>query len=109
MIEVIGVKKYYGTTATGLENESVAISKGEIVGILGENGSGKTTLLKAIMGLCELNEGKVLIEGKPVKNVWQNGIHNLRGKLFPWMKPLEYGEFLSNTVPGFDMDKYTRF
>lgn len=36
MIEVIGVKKYYGTTATGLENESVAISKGEIVGILGK-------------------------------------------------------------------------
>ena len=110
MIEVIGVKKYYGTTATGLENESVAISKGEIVGILGENGSGKTTLLKAIMGLCELNEGKVLIEGKPVKKMYgKMAFITCEGSFFPWMKPLEYGEFLSNTVPGFDMDKYTRF
>ncbi|NLM11949.1 MAG: ABC transporter ATP-binding protein [Clostridiaceae bacterium] len=109
MIEVIEVRKYYGSSATGLEKESLTINKGEIVGIIGENGSGKTTLLKAIMGLCELNEGKVLIEGKPVEEMYGKMAYiTCEGSYFPSMKPLEYGEFLLNTVPGFDMERYIK-
>jgi len=109
MIEVIGVKKYYGSSHTGLEKETLTINKGEIVGIIGENGSGKTTLLKAIMGLCELNEGKVLIEGKPVHQMYGKMSYiTCEGSFFPSMKPLEYGEFLSNMLPGFDMERYIK-
>lgn len=109
MIEVIGVKKYYGSSGTGLVKETITINKGEIVGIIGENGSGKTTLLKAIMGLCELNEGKVLIEGKPVHKMYDKMSYiTCEGSYFPSMKPLEYGEFFSNMVPGFDMERYIK-
>lgn len=107
MIELKGVKKYYGRACIGLMKESVVIKKGEAVGILGENGSGKTTMLKAVMGLLELNEGEVLIEGKPaVKMHGKMAFITEEGSFFPNMKPLEYGEFLSNYVPGFDMKRY---
>lgn len=109
MIEVLGAKKYYGTSFTGLENVTFKIDKGEITGIVGGNGSGKTTLLKAIMGLCELNEGRVLIEGKPVNEMYHKlSFITCEGSYFPSMKPLEYGEFLSVMFPGFDMKRYIK-
>jgi ABC-2 type transport system ATP-binding protein len=109
MIELKGVKKYYGRNATGLMKESAVINTGEVVGILGENGSGKTTLLKAIMGLCELTEGEILIDGKPVHCMYDRmAFITEEGSYFPNMKPLEYGEFLSALVPGFDMERYRK-
>jgi ABC-2 type transport system ATP-binding protein len=109
MIELRGVKKYYGRNSTGLMKESVVINTGEVVGILGENGSGKTTLLKAIMGLCELTEGEILIDGKPVHRMYDRlAFITEEGSFFPDMKPLEYGEFLSEFVPGFDMERYRK-
>ena len=44
------VSKSYGETPA-LENVSLDIPAGKIVGLLGPNGSGKTTLIKLINGL----------------------------------------------------------
>jgi ABC-type polysaccharide/polyol phosphate transport system ATPase subunit len=43
---------------------SIEISKGEIVGIIGPNGAGKTTLLKMIAGLLAVDQGSIYIKGK---------------------------------------------
>ena len=108
MIELRGVKNTMEETLR-LMKESVVINTGEVVGILGENGSGKTTLLKAIMGLCELTEGEILIDGKPVHRMYDRlAFITEEGSFFPDMKPLEYGEFLSEFVPGFDMERYRK-
>lgn len=49
MIELSHVtKKYVGKQA--LCDVSLALPRGEIVGLLGENGAGKTTLMKCILG-----------------------------------------------------------
>lgn len=109
MIELKEVKKYYGTSGLGLENESVTIREGEVIGILGENGSGKTTMLKAIMGLCELTRGEILIEGKPVSKVYDKmSFITEEGSYFPGMTPLEYGTFLQSFIAGFDMARYRK-
>ncbi len=47
-----------------LRNIDLEIEQGAIVGIIGESGAGKTTLLKAISGLLDVAEGKVLFDGK---------------------------------------------
>ncbi len=47
---------------------SLSINKGEIIGILGENGAGKTTLIKMMVGLLHPSSGSVLIDGY---NPWQ--------------------------------------
>jgi len=107
MIEIKNATKYYGRKELGLYMVSARINKGEVVGILGQNGSGKTTLLKAIMGLTELNEGKILIEGKPPTQMYHKmAFITEEGSYFPWMTPYEYGAFLSDFIPGFNLKLY---
>ncbi|WP_458110092.1 ABC transporter ATP-binding protein [Bacillus zhangzhouensis] len=46
-----------------LQDISMEIGQGEIVGLLGPNGSGKTTLIKLIVGLMKKNNGRIMING----------------------------------------------
>lgn len=54
-------RKYEDFTA--LEDISLSIQDGEIVGILGENGAGKTTLIKLMVGLIHPTSGSIEING----------------------------------------------
>ena len=47
-----------------LDNFSLTIGKGEVLGILGKNGAGKSTLLKIITGVVTPTSGNVEIKGK---------------------------------------------
>ncbi len=55
-------KKYKETLA--IDDLSLEIENGKVVGLLGPNGSGKSTLLKLIVGLLKKDSGKILIDGK---------------------------------------------
>jgi len=57
-------KRYNGLTA--VDDLSLEIYQGEVFGLLGPNGAGKTTSISMICGLLEPDDGKVLIQGKPV-------------------------------------------
>ena len=47
-----------------MDNLSLEIKKGEVLGILGKNGAGKSTLLKMITGVVSPTSGKIEVEGK---------------------------------------------
>ena len=47
-----------------LEDISLEIKKGEIIGIMGANGSGKSTLLRIIAGIYAPDEGSVNVQGR---------------------------------------------
>ena len=55
------VSKFYGASPA-LQNVSLEIPAGKIVGLLGPNGSGKTTLIKLINGLLPPEQGHILID-----------------------------------------------
>ncbi len=55
---------YAGASAPALRTVSIAISTGELVGIVGPNASGKTTLLRLLLGLISPDEGEVLAFGR---------------------------------------------
>lgn len=55
-------KSFAGKKA--LDQVSLTVEPGKIVGLLGPNGSGKTTLLKLINGLLTASEGEILVDGK---------------------------------------------
>lgn len=59
------VSKSFGNK-TVLKDINLEIGPGKIVGLLGKNGVGKTTLIKAINGLLTLDEGEILVAGRPV-------------------------------------------
>ena len=66
-VEIVGLTRRYGSRR-GIENVSLLINEGEIVGLLGPNGCGKTTLIKLVMGLLQPDEGSVSILGlKPTE------------------------------------------
>lgn len=47
-----------------LDNVSLSLRKGEILGLLGRNGSGKTTLMRLIAGIYPSDTGEILIGGR---------------------------------------------
>ncbi len=57
-------KKFGGLTA--VDNVSVNIFPGEVVGLVGDNGAGKSTLIKMVSGVYQPNDGKIVFEGKDV-------------------------------------------
>ena len=56
----------YGASEPILKGASVRVGLGEIVTIIGPNGAGKSTLLKAIAGLLEAREGRILFHDADV-------------------------------------------
>ncbi len=52
---------------TALDNISLSVEKGEVVGILGTNGSGKSTLLKIISGALLPTSGRVWVDRRKVQ------------------------------------------
>jgi len=64
-VETKGLSRYFkGVVA--LNDVSVTISPGEVVGLVGDNGAGKSTLVKILSGDLEPSSGQVLIEGEEV-------------------------------------------
>jgi iron complex transport system ATP-binding protein len=49
-----------------LEAVSCQVQPSELVAVVGPNGSGKTTLIRALLGLVPLEQGSVLVDGRPV-------------------------------------------
>lgn len=57
-----------------VENVSLNVSEGEILGLLGPNGAGKSTTIKMILGLVKPNTGDVSINGFDIKKNRVEGI-----------------------------------
>jgi ABC-2 type transport system ATP-binding protein len=62
--EFRSVTKTYGDTAA-VENLTVDIGAGRIVGLLGRNGAGKTTSLRVLLGLATATSGQATVFGTP--------------------------------------------
>jgi energy-coupling factor transport system ATP-binding protein len=65
---------------TAIEDISVEIQKGEMVGIIGHTGSGKSTFVQHLNGLLKPSSGTVLIDGQ---NIWDKATNrrNIRFKV----------------------------
>ncbi len=56
-------KRFPGVLAN--DGISIAVDRGEVLGLLGENGAGKSTLMNILAGLYRPDSGEVLIDGTP--------------------------------------------
>ena len=66
-LETIEISKSYGGRRV-VDDVSVHVGRGEIVGLLGPNGAGKTTSFYMVVGLISPDSGQVLLDGKDLTN-----------------------------------------
>ena len=65
IIDVKNLKKTYGNK-TVVEDVSLTLKQGEVVGLLGPNGAGKTTTFYMIVGLVKVTDGKIYLDGHDI-------------------------------------------
>ena len=88
-----GLQKSYGSRRV-VQDVSLSVQKGEVVGLLGPNGAGKTTSFYMIVGLVRADAGEISIDGQPVEHM---PIH-LRARLGLSYLPQEASIFRKLTV-----------
>lgn len=73
---------YHGTQI--LQDVTLALDAGEILGVVGESGSGKSTLIKAVIGLLgdngHIDHGRLDFDGVDLVRINQKELRKLRGK-----------------------------
>lgn len=88
MIEIRNVSKQF-FSLRALDNVTLQIPKGEVVGLLGPNGAGKTTLFKLIAGLLHPDNGQI----RPMNGRWPAIGYKTDRLLFP--NRLRISEYLA--------------
>jgi len=66
LLEMRGITKRFGHVVAN-DDISLALGRGEVLGLLGENGAGKSTLMKILFGLYAADAGEVRVGGRPVR------------------------------------------
>jgi len=95
LLEVSHVSQSYrkGSGEEGppvLDDVSLSLKEGEIVGLLGRSGSGKSSLLRIISGLARPTSGKVDFQGQPVSGPVEGVAMVFQSfALYPWLSVLD--------------------
>ena len=113
MLEIEGLSCRYGKVNAILEL-SLRVDEGELVSLIGANGAGKTTTLKAISGILNPVEGRIIFDGKDItraspRTILASGVaHCPEGRhVFPYMtvqENLDMGFYLRRDSAGIAQD-----
>jgi lipopolysaccharide export system ATP-binding protein len=64
-LAIVSIAKAYDKRQV-LQDVSLEVARGEVVGLLGPNGAGKTTCFYSVMGLVKPDAGRILLDGNDV-------------------------------------------
>ena len=97
-IEIANLTKTYGKVVA-LNNVSLEVSAGEILGLLGPNGAGKSTLMKIVVGILRPTTGYVKVGGSDVAKEPEAAKRNVgylpeNPSLYPGLTVSEFLRFL---------------
>ena len=108
ILECCALSKRFGAVQA-LDEVSLTIEPGRVVGLLGPNGSGKTTLLKLANGLLTPTGGEILINGIAPGRETRGEVSYLpdRPYLADWMKVRQLLDLFEDFYEDFDRDRAT--
>jgi ABC-2 type transport system ATP-binding protein len=101
MIEITSVSKTYSGKVKAVDNLSLTIHPGEIIGFIGPNGAGKTTTIKMMTGILKPDCGVIKLNGidiqqDPLEAKRQFGYVSDNPDLFLRLKGIEYLNFMAD-------------
>ena len=101
MLELMKVRKSY-LMKEALQEVSLALPQGEIVGLFGENGAGKTTLFKCILGFLRY-QGQIAKDGRPIcrQNIHRLAFATCEHSFFPNLTASAHRDFYRLHFPAF--------
>lgn len=110
MIEIKNVSKTYSGKLKAVDNISLRVNEGEIIGFIGPNGAGKTTTIKMMTGILSADEGEILLNGidiakEPLEAKKQFGYVADNPDIFLRLKGIEYLNFMADI---YHVDSQTR-
>jgi ABC-2 type transport system ATP-binding protein len=105
-IEISGLKRRFGKTLA-LDDVSLDLPQGIVLGLIGENGAGKTTLIKHVLGLLKAKAGNVRVFGldpvrDPVGVLGRIGYLSETRDLPEWMRIGELMRYSQPFYPDWD-------
>ncbi len=74
--------RYPGSETYVFRHLNLTIQKGERLAVVGINGAGKTTLVKLMMGLFDVTEGEIRINGIPIQNFDKKALYSMFSAVF---------------------------
>ncbi|GAB3981286.1 ABC transporter ATP-binding protein [Plantactinospora veratri] len=86
-----GLRKRY-RRRVAVDDVSLTVGRGEVVGLLGPNGAGKTSVIKMLLGLVRPDAGEVLLLGRPGRDPHSRARVGYLPELFryqPWLSAAE--------------------
>ncbi|MDR0903335.1 MAG: ABC transporter ATP-binding protein [Ruminococcus sp.] len=106
ILETVGLTKAYGKKKIALDDVSLNIESGKIIGLCGPNGSGKTTLIKLAAGLLTPTAGSITIDGMNIGPDTKAVVSYLPDKTFvpEYMKVFAIIDFFREFYADFDMN-----
>jgi len=100
LLEVQGITKRFGGL-TAVDDFSLSVDEGHIVGLIGPNGAGKTTAFNVIAGFYKCDEGKVIFDGRDITGKRPDQICALGlARTFQVVRPFSGISVLENVMVG---------
>src|ERR1051326_6604554 len=106
VVDIRGVTRRFGAKVA-LDDVSLTVPAGSVLGLVGENGAGKTTLIKHVLGLLRAESGTVRVFGRdpvgdPVGVLSRIGYLSEEGELPEWMRVGELMRYAQAFYPTWD-------
>jgi oligopeptide/dipeptide ABC transporter ATP-binding protein len=95
LVSIRGLRTYYSIRGSFLDrligreagsvkavdDVSLDLRKGEVLGLVGESGSGKSTLARTLLGLVRATDGSVVFEGREISRLRERELRTLRRRM----------------------------
>jgi len=100
LLELVGVSRRFGGL-NAVDNVSLGVNEGEVLGLIGPNGAGKTTLINVITGVHPATAGRVSFQGRDTTRLPPHQIARLGlARTFQIVQPFPHMTVLDNVAAG---------